>query len=191
MTIWREMSACQWMFRKAVVVLLNIGFAGSGSPGREAANASSCPSPACTGRRYIEDTTHPYILFLVLPDTMAPLKIYWGSGSTPAWRVLVCMEEKGLSYESKMLQFSKSKFFYHKAFVSLADRVWSFCGRTPIALRHQARHVLRLISAAFGLSKTTDGADTHSVKPWSITVLVQWHLLGTEDSGIQDQHYET
>ena len=33
MTIWPEMKACQWMFRKAVVVLLNIGFAGSGSHG--------------------------------------------------------------------------------------------------------------------------------------------------------------
>ena len=31
------------------------------------------------------------------------------------------MEEKGLSYESKMLQFSKSKFLSHQAFASLAE----------------------------------------------------------------------
>ncbi|CAL5224615.1 g7331 [Coccomyxa viridis] len=40
---------------------------------------------------------------------MAPLKLYWVSGSTPAWRVQVCMEEKGLQYESKQVEFSKKE----------------------------------------------------------------------------------
>jgi glutathione S-transferase len=34
--------------------------------------------------------------------------IYWGSGSTPAWRALVGLEEKGLEYTSKIIEFSKS-----------------------------------------------------------------------------------
>ena len=33
--------------------------------------------------------------------------IYWGSGSTPAWRVLICLEEKGLPYDSRIVEFSK------------------------------------------------------------------------------------
>ena len=44
---------------------------------------------------------------------MAPLKIYWGSGSTPAWRVLCVLEEKGVDYESKLLEFSKSKLLHY------------------------------------------------------------------------------
>ena len=39
---------------------------------------------------------------------MAPLKLYWGGGSPPAWRVLACMEEKGLTYESKLLDLYAS-----------------------------------------------------------------------------------
>ena len=35
--------------------------------------------------------------------------IYWGSGSTPAWKALVGLEEKKLSYESKVVEFSKGK----------------------------------------------------------------------------------
>ncbi len=34
------------------------------------------------------------------------LKIYWGSGSGPAWRVLLAAELKKLPYESKLLSFS-------------------------------------------------------------------------------------
>ncbi len=36
--------------------------------------------------------------------------LYWGSGSTPCFRVLFALEEKGLEYESKLLEFSKSSF---------------------------------------------------------------------------------
>ena len=43
---------------------------------------------------------------------MAPLKLYWGSGSTPAWRVLCVLEEKGLDYESKLIEFSKSELLH-------------------------------------------------------------------------------
>ena len=35
--------------------------------------------------------------------------IYWGSGSAPAWKALVGLEEKQLSYESKIIEFSKGK----------------------------------------------------------------------------------
>ena len=34
--------------------------------------------------------------------------LYWGSGSTPCWRVQIALAEKELPYESKLLQFSKS-----------------------------------------------------------------------------------
>ena len=33
--------------------------------------------------------------------------IYWGSGSTPAWKALACLEEKKLSYTSNCVEFSK------------------------------------------------------------------------------------
>ena len=122
---------------------------------------------------------------------MAPLKIYWGSGSTPAWRVLVCLEEKGLSYESKILQFSKSELSPQKCFLSLTDCIPWHCKRTLIALRHRARHVLRDIPRTFGLSKTSAWADTSHTQSYMIPVFMKWPLLGVEDSGIQDQHYET
>ena len=34
--------------------------------------------------------------------------LYWGSGSTPCWRVQIALAEKDLPYESKLMQFSKS-----------------------------------------------------------------------------------
>jgi glutathione S-transferase len=37
----------------------------------------------------------------------AQRKIYWGSGSAPAWRVLIALKEKGLEYENKLIEFSK------------------------------------------------------------------------------------
>lgn len=39
----------------------------------------------------------------------AQRKIYWGSGSAPAWRVLIALKEKGLEYENKLIEFSKGK----------------------------------------------------------------------------------
>lgn len=36
--------------------------------------------------------------------------IVWGSGSTPAWRVLIALKEKELPYESDLIEFSKGKF---------------------------------------------------------------------------------
>ena len=35
--------------------------------------------------------------------------IYWGSGSTPAWKALACLEEKGLAYDSKRIDPSKGE----------------------------------------------------------------------------------
>jgi glutathione S-transferase len=37
------------------------------------------------------------------------LELYWGSGSPFAWRVMLTLEVKGLDYESKLLEFSKSE----------------------------------------------------------------------------------
>ncbi|BDA49420.1 Glutathione S-transferase A [Coccomyxa sp. Obi] len=36
-------------------------------------------------------------------------KLYWGSGSTPAWRVLIALKEKGLEFDSKLIEFSKGE----------------------------------------------------------------------------------
>jgi glutathione S-transferase len=35
--------------------------------------------------------------------------LYWGSGSVPCWRVQIVLEEKGVSYGSKMLSFEKQE----------------------------------------------------------------------------------
>ncbi|DBA95388.1 TPA: hypothetical protein ACH3X3_013267 [Trebouxia sp. C0006] len=32
--------------------------------------------------------------------------LIWGSGSSPCWRVMIALEEKGLQYESKQIEFS-------------------------------------------------------------------------------------
>jgi glutathione S-transferase len=40
------------------------------------------------------------------------IELYWGSGSPFAWRVMLTLELKGLTYESKLLEFSKGD---HKA----------------------------------------------------------------------------
>lgn len=37
------------------------------------------------------------------------MHFYWGSGSPFAWRVHLCLEEKGLAYESHLLSFSKGE----------------------------------------------------------------------------------
>ncbi|WP_437807338.1 glutathione S-transferase N-terminal domain-containing protein [Sorangium sp. So ce1078] len=37
------------------------------------------------------------------------LEVYWGSGSPPAWRVLLLLAVKGVPYESKLLQLSKDE----------------------------------------------------------------------------------
>jgi glutathione S-transferase len=40
------------------------------------------------------------------------IRLYWGSGSPFAWRMMLALEIKGLPYESKLLEFSKGD---HKA----------------------------------------------------------------------------
>lgn len=49
------------------------------------------------------------------------LELFWGSGSPFSWRVLLALEAKRLSYESRLLQFSKGE---HKApeFLALNPR---------------------------------------------------------------------
>ena len=34
--------------------------------------------------------------------------LYWGSGSIPCWRLQLVLEEKKISYESKLLSFDKN-----------------------------------------------------------------------------------
>ena len=54
------------------------------------------------------------------------LELYWGSGSPFAWRVMLSLEVKRLSYQSKLLEFSKGE---HKApgFLKLNPR-----GKVPV-----------------------------------------------------------
>jgi glutathione S-transferase len=40
------------------------------------------------------------------------IRLFWGSGSPFAWRVMLTLEVKGIAYESKLLEFSKGE---HKA----------------------------------------------------------------------------
>ncbi|MBM3950115.1 MAG: glutathione S-transferase family protein [Rhodospirillales bacterium] len=49
------------------------------------------------------------------------LEVYWGSGSPPAWRVLLTLEAKKIPYVSRLLQFAKEE---HKApgFLALNPR---------------------------------------------------------------------
>ncbi len=35
--------------------------------------------------------------------------LYWGSGSIPGWRLQLVLEEKKISYESKLLSFDKNE----------------------------------------------------------------------------------
>src|SRR5918995_5731291 len=54
------------------------------------------------------------------------LEVYWGSGSPFAWRVLLTLEVKRLTYQSTLLEFSKGE---HKApgFLKLNPR-----GKVPV-----------------------------------------------------------
>src|ERR687896_1376836 len=54
------------------------------------------------------------------------LEVYWGSGSPFAWRVLLMLEVKRLTYQSNLLEFSKGE---HKAsgFLKLNPR-----GKVPV-----------------------------------------------------------
>ncbi|GBG29735.1 Glutathione S-transferase A [Hondaea fermentalgiana] len=42
-------------------------------------------------------------------DPSCPLVLYWGSGSPPAWRARLCLEEKQVNYRSVMLSFEKQQ----------------------------------------------------------------------------------
>ncbi|CAH1269745.1 GSTZ1 [Branchiostoma lanceolatum] len=38
------------------------------------------------------------------------MTLYWGSGSAPSWRAMICLEEKGLSgYNSRLLSFGNKE----------------------------------------------------------------------------------
>jgi len=45
---------------------------------------------------------------LILHQMASKVFLYWGSGSAPCWRVMLALEEKGVPYESKLLEFSKN-----------------------------------------------------------------------------------
>jgi len=42
-------------------------------------------------------------------DVTCPRTLYWGSGSPPAWRARLCLEEKQITYQSKMLSFERQE----------------------------------------------------------------------------------
>ncbi len=54
------------------------------------------------------------------------IDFYWGSGSTPCWRVALALEHKGLQYRSHLLQFDLQE---HKSPQMLA---LNFRGRLPV-----------------------------------------------------------
>lgn len=35
--------------------------------------------------------------------------LFWGSGSAPCWKVMIVLEEKGLEYASRLMEFSKGE----------------------------------------------------------------------------------
>jgi glutathione S-transferase len=57
---------------------------------------------------------------------MMAIDVFWGSGSPYAWRVLLALEHKGLSYNSHVLQFSKQE---HKSPQMLA---LNWRGKVPV-----------------------------------------------------------
>ena len=57
--------------------------------------------------------------------------ITWGSGSTPAWRVLIALKEKELPYESNLIEFSKGKLTgFVSSHLAQARGKTSSCSRT-------------------------------------------------------------
>src|SRR5438105_13127603 len=75
----------------------------SAGSSRERRRSLSTPSSPSTARRSAADrrtNTNER------EDDMA-LEIFWGSGSPFSWRVLLGAEIKGLTYESRLLEFSK------------------------------------------------------------------------------------
>lgn len=81
-------------------------------------------------------------------DTMCPRTLYWGSGSPPAWRARLCMEEKGIPYRSVMLSFEKRQ---HKSpqILALNPR-----GMLPIfvdqdTVLYESLAILQYIESAF------------------------------------------
>lgn len=63
------------------------------------------------------------------PVEGAPLELFWGSGSTPAWRAMLGLHRKGLPYTGHLLSFS-ARETRSPAFLALNPR-----GKVP-TLRH-------------------------------------------------------
>lgn len=73
--------------------------------------------------------------------------LYWASGSPPCWRVMLTLEEKGLAYESKLLEFSKNQ---HKS-----DEVlkWNPRGQLPATVFDDAYAINESFAASEFLEK--------------------------------------
>lgn len=54
-------------------------------------------------------TPHVWLLIVCRVSSMPDRVLIWGSGSAPCWRVMIALEEKGLQYESKQIEFSSSR----------------------------------------------------------------------------------
>ena len=61
------------------------------------------------------------------------IELYWGSGSTPAWRALLGLHHKGLPYTSRLLSFS-ARETRSEAFLAINPR-----GKVPALVHGELR----------------------------------------------------
>jgi glutathione S-transferase len=76
------------------------------------------------------------------------IDFYWGSGSTPCWRVALALEFKGLTYNSHLLHFDLQE---HKSPQMLA---MNFRGRLPV-LRDNDYVVFESLAILYYLDRNT------------------------------------
>jgi hypothetical protein len=82
--------------------------AGAGAPAAAQQPASSSSAPVAASSSSSASSSSASAAAAgpssgLLPST--PRVLYWGSGSPPAWRVLIALHEKALSYRSEMITF--------------------------------------------------------------------------------------
>ncbi len=102
------------------------------------------------------------------------LELYWGSGSTPAWRVLLALAAKGLPYTSHLLSFSKRET-RTPAFLALNPR-----GKVPTLVHdglvlNESLAILAYLDRAFPAAPLfgTDAADAGRI--WRLVMEYESH----------------